>query len=431
MFDQGTTKGTEQEIETAAPAWLRLHLEMKSETRAQSSWDARRARHLREAEAQQLWAHFGYISILEYLEREHGIEPRTANDRLRVSHALADLPMLEAELEQGTFQYSHVKELTRVVTAETEDEWIEAARGKTCGEVQAMVAGRKRGDGPEDPDQPDLRLRWLSIGLPPQTVAMYRELLAAIDAEMGHRVEEAEAFRLILERARACPDGASTPAQIMINERTGRGWREGAGGRAELAPAEIATALCDAEHLSSGDGERKTATLTKRKRERIIARDQHRCAVPGCRSKKHLDVHHIVHQEHGGGHEDSNLITLCSGHHRAHHEGRLAIEGLAPDRMTFEWAVPPELTAHVGTNERHAHVGTKARHKKARATVAGAARFEHAVLQTQARDALVGLGWKPGIARAAVEEAWDGVGTDVSIDVLIRKALRRCPRPLG
>ena len=175
MFDQSTATGNDESNENTVPAWLRLHHEMKSETRVQSAWDARRARHLREAEAQQLWNHFGYISILEYLEREHGIEPRTASDRLRVSHALADLPMLEAELEDGTFQYSHVKELTRVVTPETEDEWIAAAKGKTCGEVQAMVAGHKPGDGPDDPDDPDLRLRNLLLKLPPQTLAMYRD----------------------------------------------------------------------------------------------------------------------------------------------------------------------------------------------------------------------------------------------------------------
>jgi len=350
MFDQGTATATDESNETTAPAWLKLHREMQSETRAQGSWDARRARHLREAEAQQLWSHFGYISILEYLEREHGIEPRTASDRLRVSHALADLPMLEAELEEGSFQYSHVKELTRVVTPETEDEWITAARGKTCGEVQAMVAGRKKGDGPDDPDHPDLRLRRLILALPPQTLAMYREQIAAMEAELGHRLEEAEGFRLILERARACPDGASTPAQISICSHCERGWQDGAGFRAELAPAEITTALCEADLLGAVDGARKKPTLTERKRTRIIARDHHRCTVPGCRSAKYLDVHHIKHQEHGGGHEDGNLTTLCSGHHRMHHLGWLAIEGRAPDAIRFEWKNRPGDDAHMGTN---------------------------------------------------------------------------------
>ena len=441
MFDQSSEKATDTSGATNPPAWLRLHHEMKSETRAQSSWDARRARHLREAEAHQVWNHFGYISILEYLEREHGIEPRTASDRLRVAHALADLPMLEAELEEGTFQYSHVKELTRIIAPETEEEWIAAAKGKTCGEVQAMVAGRKKGDGPDDPDQPALRLRWLTLGLPPQTVAMYRELLAEIDAELGHRVEEAEAFRLILERARACPDGASTPAQISICSHCERGWQEGEGGRAELTPAAIETALCDADHLGSVDGEmtRKSSTLSKRTRARILARDHHRCTVPGCRSQKWIDVHHIKHREHGGGNEDRNVTTLCSGHHRAHHGGLLAITGTAPDRVQLVWMVPPRVNARMGTiedhaagtNERQAHVGAKTRQGNTSDTSAGAARFGRAVMQTQARDALVGLGWKPGIARAAVEEACASVGTEVPIDALILEALRRCPKPLG
>ncbi len=436
MFDQASVErgvvGGEQ-----VPAWMRLHGEMTSATRRRCAWDAEHARHLREAEAMQLWNHFGYISILEYLEREHGIEPRAASDRLRVSHALAELPMLEAELEAGTFQYSHVRELTRVVTPETEQEWIAAAKGKTCGEVQAMVSGRGKGDGPEDPEDPDLRLRRFSIQLPPQTIAIYRELRAAIEAEMGHRIEEAEVFRLVLERAQVSPEGASTPAQISICSHCERGWQSGPGGRAEVEPAEIDRALCDAEHLGSVDGEpgRKTLTLTPKKRARILARDHHRCTVPGCRSKRNLQVHHIVHQADGGGHEDWLLTVLCFGHHAQHHRGRLAIEGRAPDGLRFAFRRPGDADvdandrhAPVGANERHAHRATSVAH---RADAADVTRLVPVAMRIQARDALVGLGWKVSIAGAAVEEAVARVGSDATIDVLIREALRRCPRPLG
>jgi len=51
------------------------------------------------------------------------------------------------------------------------------------------------------------------------------------------------------------------------------------------------------------------------------------------------------------------------------------------------------------------------------------------VLKSQARDALVLLGWKSAIASAAVSEAIAQVGTEAAIDVVIREALRRCPRP--
>lgn len=52
-------------------------------------------------------------------------------------------------------------------------------------------------------------------------------------------------------------------------------------------------------------------------------------------------------------------------------------------------------------------------------------------MRSQARDALAGLGWKPGIARTAVDEAIAHVGIDIRIEQLIHEALRRCPRPAG
>ena len=59
----------------------------------------------------------------------------------------------------------------------------------------------------------------------------------------------------------------------------------------------------------------------------------------------------------------------------------------------------------------------------------GPSRLDDAIVRTQARDALVALGWKPNIARTAVDEARSHGGRDVTIEELIRDALRRCPRP--
>jgi 5-methylcytosine-specific restriction endonuclease McrA len=70
------------------------------------------------------------------------------------------------------------------------------------------------------------------------------------------------------------------------------------------------------------DGERARAVqdVTPATRKFVVARDKHRCRVPGCRSARNIEVHHIVHREHGGSHEPNNLVCLCSGHHDAHHE---------------------------------------------------------------------------------------------------------------
>lgn len=38
-----------------------------------------------------------------------------------------------------------------------------------------------------------------------------------------------------------------------------------------------------------------------------------------CLSTLFTEIHHIQYHSNGGNHEPSNLITLCSGHHKAHH----------------------------------------------------------------------------------------------------------------
>src|SRR6185503_19872568 len=51
------------------------------------------------------------------------------------------------------------------------------------------------------------------------------------------------------------------------------------------------------------------------------------------RSSRGLEIHHVVHRSDGGSHDPSNLTLRCSACHRAHHEGKLTISGVAPDRL--------------------------------------------------------------------------------------------------
>jgi Holliday junction resolvasome RuvABC DNA-binding subunit len=63
-------------------------------------------------------------------------------------------------------------------------------------------------------------------------------------------------------------------------------------------------------------------------------------------------------------------------------------------------------------------------------TVASAAnKLGDAVICTQAKEALVGLGWKAPIAQAAVAAARETLGDATTLERLILEALRRCPRP--
>jgi Holliday junction resolvasome RuvABC DNA-binding subunit len=53
-----------------------------------------------------------------------------------------------------------------------------------------------------------------------------------------------------------------------------------------------------------------------------------------------------------------------------------------------------------------------------------------AVMRAEAREALVGMGWRAAIARAAVDAAASHVDTHATLETLIREALRRCMKPV-
>jgi hypothetical protein len=114
-----------------------------------------------------------------------------------------------------------------------------------------------------------------------------------------------------------------------------------------------------------------------------------------------VDVHHIQLRSEGGDHRESNLLVLCEAHHTAIHEGRLFVEGSAPE-VTFRHADGSEY-----------------------GTVAEPSRAD---VFADVFSAMKNLGCKEGEARRAIEWARPHVGRDAEVeDVLPRclAALRR------
>jgi hypothetical protein len=106
---------------------------------------------------------------------------------------------------------------------------------------------------------------------------------------------------------------------------------------------------------------------------------------------------------------------MCSACHLSHHRGALAISGTAEHIEVTRHAEPSPVTklgAHVDA-VADAPVGV----------------LETAIVRTQAKDALIGLGWRPAIAQAAVAAAFATLGAEVTLERLIFEALRRCRQP--
>ena len=389
-----------------------IDLALRTIARRRAELDSEEARWLREAEAIRIWVVFGMGSMLDYMERVLGYTPRVALERLRVAHALAELPGLAQALTTGQLCFTAVRELTRIATPETEREWRDDARGKNLRQIEELVATRKRGDRPTDPGNPDLRPRVVRFKIRPETYARLRAAQAALADRHGQILDDDQLVAALCgsvldERVGDAGATGRSAHQLatVVCEACNQGWQTAAGVTVAVGAAVVERVRCDAQEVGSlhADApERAVQTVPPATRRLVWLRDRGKCSVPGCRSATFVDVHHIVPKSRGGDHAPSNIALLCDSHHRAHHEGRLPISGTAPAHLVFGASAVPVRTP---------------------------TRLDTAVLREQAKSALVNMGWKPAVARMAVDQALSEthVGTETAVIDVIREALRRCP----
>jgi HNH endonuclease len=391
--------------------WREADRQLRRIAARRAALDLDEARWLLVARRERVHEAFGFASLLEYVERVLGHRPHAARERLRVAEALVALPAMREALGSGELGYSAVRELTRIAEPATEAAWRDAARGKTVREIETLVSGHAPGDlppSPEHPPDPDLEPRVLRLALGPDVYAMFLEARRVLEADTGESLDDSAVMAALCERA--CrggePAAKRPPYQIALTvcERCGAATQDAAGQVIAVPPSVVARAACDAEHvgrLDAADADVPapvTADIPDRIRRQVRRRDHGRCVVPGCRHRAYLEIHHLVPRAAGGDHDLGNLVLLCDAHHRAHHDGRLRIDGRAPDQLRF-------------THADGRPYGSDA--------------------LADARRALRDLGFPAPVADAAVAEAASHAGQDVPLPDFLRACLRACPRPSG
>ena len=374
--------------------WRVADTELRRIAKHRSGLDLDEARWLIVGRNVQVHREVGYASYFEYLERVFGYDPHTARERLRVADALVGLPRVREKLASGELAYTAVRELTRVVRPDTEAAWVAAAVGRTVREIEQMTAGRKPGDLPDTPAQPDLRPRRLRPEVATDTYALFREARKQLEDERGEHLSDDEVVRAMAE-ALLRPGAAASKKppyqiQLAVCPTCERGTQDGAGVVVDVAPTVLAKARCDAEVIAP-NGER--TKIPPKTREAVVRREHGRCAVPGCRAARHLAVHHIDHDP--SNHALENLALLCDGHHTLHHDGKLRIErrggALAfthADGRPYGAAPPPTVDLH------------------------------------EIARTLEKLGFDRRASRVAVERAVAHVGRAAPLEQLVRAALR-------
>ncbi len=351
MFDSATTDAFQSLLADAYAVtcrerdWLALHEEISSVGRQIVCLEAREIDLLLEAEETKLYRRMGFPTIYAYIEGVLQHSHHVATERMRVAHELLKLPGIAAQFRAGELAWTSVRELTRVATRTTEDAWLDAAEGKISTEIQQLVRGKAKGDLPTDPVDPKkIRHRIVLENLSEEAIMLFKQARnAAADAQGASCTDDQLVRALAAAVLEPAQDHAGKPRH-QIATTTCRACKQahrvGAGMEIAVSPAELDRALCDSEHIGDLEkeepGRRIQKSIPAATRRKVFARDKHRCTVPGCRSTRFLEAHHIKPRSEGGGHELRQIILLCDGHHVLLHEGVIAIRGTAPDHLVFE-----------------------------------------------------------------------------------------------
>jgi hypothetical protein len=247
---QGVTSGE------AVSQWVAAHEALAELARRRSELDGFEGAALLRALRAGVHRHLGFASFAEYVERLFGYSRRTLDDKLRTAEALETLPELARSLHDGALSWSAVRELARVATAETEREWLEAARGLTVHEVERLVSGRKRGARPgEAPDLAEQR-HTLRFEVSAETFAAFREAIKLLRQKSSAPLDDDSALLLMAREILGGPTEAGRANyQVALNicERCSSGFQETAGQVVHVDDSVVEMAHCDAQHIDRAD----------------------------------------------------------------------------------------------------------------------------------------------------------------------------------
>ncbi len=331
------------------------------------------------------WAAAGCASCAHWLNFKCGVAIGAAREKVRVAHALENLPKISAAMSRGQVSYSKVRAVTRVADAGTEDYLLSIALHGTAHHVERLVQCFRRAKEAEELSREARQYVGRSVTylhdddgslvlkarLPAEVGALLIKALDAAMEEISTPVVPAGTFNKPSpppdERATPCARRADAVAvlaesflkhggaalnggerhQIVVHVDA-ETLRDGTAGRCEmeegpaLAAETVRRLACDCSAVMLVENEqgeplnvgRKTRSIPPALRRALNARDRG-CRFPGCTHSRYVDHHHVRHWAQGGETKAKNLVTLCRFHHRKVHEGGVVVQVLDDGAFRF------------------------------------------------------------------------------------------------
>src|SRR6056297_1842901 len=99
---------------------------------------------VREFDERHGWSGAGMKSCAHWLNWKCGIALGAAREKVRVAHALGDLPQTSGALRAGRISFSKVRAMTRVATPQNEEYLLRIADHGTAAHVERLVRNYRK-----------------------------------------------------------------------------------------------------------------------------------------------------------------------------------------------------------------------------------------------------------------------------------------------
>jgi hypothetical protein len=312
--------------------------EIRRLVRSRQGRQVRIGRLLAEARAEDDATVLGYGSFAPYVRESLGISPRLARDLLWAHRRFAVLPLVEGAYREGRLSWAKTHLVLEIARPETQGAWLERARAVTTRYLEHEVARCRRlyeedpdaalrGPLPLDPRPPGAADSPIRPG-----AGLWSEPESGAEADRDPPRQENSPFDPTSAERHPCVIRFWLPLDTYrLYHAVDSDLRDALEGR--LEPWQRLFRILE-HFLNTWDRTEREAYSSQ---HRILTRDGYVCAVPGCRARRGLEVHHLVFRSHGGSDRPENLITLCATHHRLvlHELGALRCAGAAHGQL--EW----------------------------------------------------------------------------------------------
>ena len=342
----------------------------------QARLDQRLTEISRRAEDRGYWKAAGCSSLAQWLAQITSSDYRSARRLTETAEALRELPALDEAFRAGDLTLDQVAAAAPVATPETDAELARVAVGKAPSQIALAartIVPPKVADDQELYQRRALRMTWTKGGrelafrgqLPLEHGAAFEQAIRelakqqrAADKKHGTILEwQQSAADALVTLARQAGDGADgprrSPTTLIVHLSDDEPpMLEGAG------PISVETAerlACDARRLTIKLHGRdlvhsRVGRCASYPQQRALyKRSGGHCQYPGCTATRELEAHHLIAVEHGGATDLTNLILLCSRHHKLLHDHHIHTSGNG-ERPVFEDQAGRAIT----TNQPHA-----------------------------------------------------------------------------